>query len=85
MVVSIDKSTALKIYDKVRKHWSDETAKVQKELANANLSEEEKQPPVTVNGPIKFAIVKNDFYIQDDQGKEHKLVLVKKTMKPSGQ
>jgi hypothetical protein len=45
----------------------------------------EKQPPVTVNGPIKFAIVKNDFYIQDDQGKEHKLVLVKKTMKPSGQ
>jgi type I restriction enzyme R subunit len=32
------------MYDKVRKHWSDETAKVQKELANANLSEEEKQP-----------------------------------------
>jgi hypothetical protein len=29
--------------------------------------------------------VKNDFYIQDEQGKEHKLVLVKKTMKPSGQ
>ena len=45
----------------------------------------DKQPPVTVNGPIKFAIIKNDFYIQDEQGKEHKLVLVKKTLKESSQ
>lgn len=45
----------------------------------------DKQPPVTVNGPIKFAIIKNDFYIQDEQGKEHKLVLVKKTLKTTEQ
>ena len=32
MVVSIDKATALRMYDKVRKYWSEETARVQKEL-----------------------------------------------------
>jgi type I restriction enzyme R subunit len=32
MVVSIDKATALKMYDKVRKHWDAETAKMEKEL-----------------------------------------------------
>lgn len=32
MVVSIDKATALKMHDKVRKHWDIETAKVRKEL-----------------------------------------------------
>ena len=45
----------------------------------------DKQPTVTVNGPIKFAIVKSDFYIQDEQGKERKLVLVKKTLRAAGQ
>ena len=32
MVVSIDKATALKMYDKVKAHWAAETARVQKEL-----------------------------------------------------
>jgi len=32
MVVSIDKATALKVHDKVKKHWEVETVKVQKEL-----------------------------------------------------
>lgn len=32
MVVSIDKATALKVHDKVKKHWAAETARVQKEL-----------------------------------------------------
>ncbi len=32
MVVSIDKATALKMHDKVRKHWAEELARVQKEL-----------------------------------------------------
>jgi type I restriction enzyme R subunit len=32
MVVSIDKATALRMHDKVRKHWAEETARVQKEL-----------------------------------------------------
>jgi type I restriction enzyme, R subunit len=33
MVVSIDKATALKMHNKVRKHWTLETTRVQKELA----------------------------------------------------
>jgi type I restriction enzyme R subunit len=33
MVVSIDKATALKMHDKVRKHWADEQARVEAELA----------------------------------------------------
>ncbi|MDA1278227.1 MAG: DUF3387 domain-containing protein [Verrucomicrobia bacterium] len=33
MVVSIDKATALKMHDKVRKHWAAERERVQKELA----------------------------------------------------
>ncbi|WP_308389241.1 type I restriction endonuclease subunit R [Acidithiobacillus sp. AMEEHan] len=32
MVVSIDKATALKMYDKVRKHWAAETERVRQEL-----------------------------------------------------
>ena len=32
MVVSIDKATALRMHDKVKKHWVAETARVQKEL-----------------------------------------------------
>ena len=35
-------------------------------------------PSVTVNGKIKFAIVNSDLYVQDEQGKEFKLTLVKK-------
>jgi len=38
MVVSIDKATALKMHDKVKKHWSVERARVQKELARQDLS-----------------------------------------------
>jgi type I restriction enzyme, R subunit len=44
MVVSIDKATALKMYEKVRKNWTEETARVQKELARRDLGEAEKQP-----------------------------------------
>jgi hypothetical protein len=41
----------------------------------------DKRPSLTVNGPIKFAIVKSDFFIQDEAGKEYKLALTKKTLK----
>ena len=37
MVVSIDKATALRMYDKVKKHWAAETARVQKELGQYDL------------------------------------------------
>jgi type I restriction enzyme R subunit len=42
MVVSIDKSTALKMHDKVRKYWAAETERAQKDLARRDLSDAEK-------------------------------------------
>ncbi len=42
MVVSIDKATALKMHDKVRKHWAAETARVQTELARYDLAADKK-------------------------------------------
>ena len=44
MVVSIDKATALKMYNKVRKYWAEETERAQKELARQDLTDAEKQP-----------------------------------------
>jgi len=40
--VSIDKATALKMHDKVKKHWVGETARVQKELTRKNLNTSER-------------------------------------------
>jgi type I restriction enzyme R subunit len=42
MVVSIDKATALKMHDKVRKHWDAETRRVRLELIRIGLSADEK-------------------------------------------
>jgi type I restriction enzyme R subunit len=42
MVVSIDKATALKMHDKVRKHWVAETARVRDELARSAFSSAER-------------------------------------------
>jgi hypothetical protein len=36
---------------------------------------------LTVNAPVKFAVEKGDCYLLDDEGKEHKLVVEKKTLK----
>ena len=41
MVVSIDKATALKMHDKVKKHWAAETARVQKALGRYDLPKAE--------------------------------------------
>jgi len=41
MVVSIDKATALKMHDKVRKHWAIEMARVRKELGRNDLRRSE--------------------------------------------
>ena len=40
MVVSIDKATALRVYDKVRKYWQAERALVEQTLAQQRLTEE---------------------------------------------
>ncbi|MGO8720771.1 MAG: hypothetical protein ACLQMO_16395 [Acidobacteriaceae bacterium] len=36
---------------------------------------------VTINGPVKFAVVGTDLYLRDDAGKVHKLAIVTKTLK----
>jgi len=43
MVVSIDKATALKMYDKVKHYWALETRRVQEAFGAYNLSEERKK------------------------------------------
>lgn len=42
MVVSIDKATALRMHDKVRKHWKAETARVRTELGRDDLPNSER-------------------------------------------
>jgi type I site-specific restriction-modification system R (restriction) subunit len=42
MVVSIDKATALKMHDKVRKHWAAERERVKKELGRYDLAADRK-------------------------------------------
>ncbi len=44
MVVSIDKATALKMYDKVQKYWAAETARVRRELTRYDLPQAEREP-----------------------------------------
>jgi type I restriction enzyme R subunit len=43
MVVSIDKATALKMHDKVRKYWGEEMARVQKDLGRYDLRNDERE------------------------------------------
>ena len=42
MVVSIDKATAVRMHDKVKKHWEAETARVQKQLDRYDLPKAER-------------------------------------------
>ena len=44
MVVSIDKATALKMHDKVRKHWAAETERVEEALARLTKYPESSEP-----------------------------------------
>jgi type I restriction enzyme, R subunit len=43
MVVSIDKATALRMHDKVRKHWAAETERARRELSRSGLSTAEQE------------------------------------------
>ena len=45
------------------------------------VKKNEKPFDLTVNAPVKFAIDNGDYYLLDDQGKEHKLTVEKKTLK----
>jgi hypothetical protein len=43
---------------------------------DVKLKNNEKGFPISVNAPVKFFLDDNDLYIQDDNGKAHKLRLV---------
>lgn len=37
---------------------------------------------LTVNGPVKYAVEKRKLHVIDDDGKEHEMEIVKRTLKP---
>jgi hypothetical protein len=49
--------------------------------------EERKRPSkaanLTVNGPVKYAVEKRKLYVLDDDGKQHEMEIIKKTLKTS--
>ena len=60
MVVSIDKATAVRMYDKVRKHWLAEQARVEGELARTDLGAEDRaalEERLKVLGETDMAVV----------------------------
>jgi hypothetical protein len=36
---------------------------------------------VTVNGPVKYAVEKRKLYVMDEDGKEHEMEIIKKTLR----
>jgi len=48
--------------------------------AIGNGGDRRRRLPFTINGPLKYAIVGADLYIQDEQGKQHKMTVLKKTL-----
>jgi hypothetical protein len=61
-------------------HYTIETDKYINE-AIANGGSRRRKLAVTINGPLNYALIGNDFYIQDEHGKEHKMTVLKKTLK----
>jgi len=45
------------------------------------IKKHDKPIEVTINATVKFAVENQDCYLLDDQGKEYKLVVEKKTLK----
>ena len=62
-------------------HYVIDTPQYTYEADLALKHQRDKRPALTVNGPIKFAFVKSDLYIQDENGKEIEVKLTKKTLK----
>ena len=58
MVVSIDKATALKMHDKVKKHWAVETARVQKELGELAYQPVDGRSPEQARRDLRIAELK---------------------------
>jgi len=58
MVVSIDKATALRMYDKVKAHWATETARVQKELGELHYQPGAGMTPEQARRDLRMAELK---------------------------
>ena len=58
MVVSIDKATALRMYDKVRRYWVEETASVQKELGELHYQRGSGMSPEQARRDLRLAELK---------------------------
>jgi hypothetical protein len=39
---------------------------------------------VTLNGRVRYAVEKRKLYVMDDEGKEHEIEIIKKTLRSSG-
>lgn len=50
-------------------------------LAQRTVTRHDKPLNVTVHGSVRFAVKGSDFYLLDDDGKQHRLTLEKKTAK----
>lgn len=59
MVVSIDKATALRMYEKVKAHWVSETARVQKELGELHYQPGEGMTPERARRDLRTAELKH--------------------------
>ncbi len=58
MVVSIDKATALRMYDKVRRYWAEETARVQTELGQVHYQPGGGMSPEQARRDLRLAELK---------------------------
>jgi type I restriction enzyme R subunit len=79
MVVSIDKATALKMHDKVRKHWAAERARVEKELGRYDLPadrREELSRRLDVLKTSDMALIVSPGQNEIEQMKKHGLDIV---------
>ena len=88
MVVSIDKATALKMHDKVRKHWAAEIERVQKELGHYDLAADRKDEllkRLDVSETTDMALIVSPGQNEIEQMKKHGLDIVphRKRMKES--
>jgi type I restriction enzyme R subunit len=79
MVVSIDKVTALKMHDKVRKHWRAETDRVKKELSRSGLALDESNQLLNrlqILESTDMALIVSPSQNEIEQMKEHGLDIV---------
>ncbi len=52
-------------------------------VAEERLRRWSKATNLTVNAPVKFSIEKRKLFAIDDEGKEHKMEIVKQVLKPA--